>query len=111
MLDVEYRPLAEVKPYDQNPRLNDDAVDAVANSIREFGFRQPIVVDGSGVIVVGHTRWKAAQTRLRVITSTAGSMLTSGSPRTRPPRGVERSCSHQAVICETAGRLAGPTTC
>jgi len=49
-----------VKPYDKNPRRNDKAVEAVANSIREFGFRQPIVVDSAGVIVVGHTRYKAA---------------------------------------------------
>ncbi len=58
---VELRPLAEIKPYEKNPRLNDDAVDAVANSITAFGWRQPIVVDGDGVIICGHTRWKAAQ--------------------------------------------------
>jgi len=58
---VELRPLAEIKPYEKNPRLNDDAVEAVMNSIRAFGWRQPIVVDGDGVIVCGHTRWKAAQ--------------------------------------------------
>jgi ParB/RepB/Spo0J family partition protein len=51
----------DVKPYERNPRLNDEAVDAVAASIREFGFRQPIVVDREGVIVVGHTRWRAAK--------------------------------------------------
>jgi DNA modification methylase len=61
MLSVELRPLAEIKPYDRNPRDNDAAVDAVAESIRRFGFRQPIVVDADGVIVCGHTRWKAAQ--------------------------------------------------
>jgi ParB-like chromosome segregation protein Spo0J len=61
MLNVEYRSLADITPYEGNPRLNEPAVDAVATSIREFGFRQPIVVDESGVIVVGHTRWKAAQ--------------------------------------------------
>ncbi|MCZ2098810.1 MAG: ParB N-terminal domain-containing protein [Anaerolineae bacterium] len=61
MLSVEYRPLAEIKPYEKNPRQNDAAVDAVAESIRRFGFRQPIVVDADGVIVCGHTRWKAAQ--------------------------------------------------
>ncbi len=60
-LNVEYRPLAEIKPYEKNPRDNDAAVDAVAESIRRFGFRQPIVVDEHGVIVCGHTRWKAAQ--------------------------------------------------
>ena len=50
-----------IRPYGGNPRVNDQAVDAVAASIREFGFRQPIVVDADGVIVVGHTRWKAAK--------------------------------------------------
>jgi len=59
-MKIELRPLAEIKPYEKNPRLNDQAVEAVARSIREFGFRQPIVVDAEGVIVVGHTRWKAA---------------------------------------------------
>ena len=59
-MNIELRPLAEIKPYEKNPRLNDQAVEAVARSIREFGFRQPIVVDADGVIVVGHTRWKAA---------------------------------------------------
>jgi len=60
-MKVELRPLAEIKPYERNPRQNDAAVDAVAESIRRFGFRQPIVVDADGVIVCGHTRWKAAQ--------------------------------------------------
>jgi DNA modification methylase len=59
-LNIELRPLAEIRPYEKNPRINDAAVEAVARSIREFGFRQPIVVDTEGVIVVGHTRWKAA---------------------------------------------------
>ncbi len=60
-MKVETRPLAGIKPYEKNPRINDAAVDAVAASIQQFGFRQPIVVDGEGVIVCGHTRWKAAQ--------------------------------------------------
>ncbi|MFO0826717.1 MAG: DNA modification methylase [Phycisphaerales bacterium] len=60
-MKIELRPLADIRPYEQNPRINDGAVDAVAHSIREWGFRQPIVVDGDGVIVCGHTRWKAAQ--------------------------------------------------
>jgi DNA modification methylase len=59
-MHVEMRPISSIKPYPGNPRLNDIAVDAVADSIREFGFRQPIVVDEDGVIVVGHTRYKAA---------------------------------------------------
>lgn len=47
--------------YDNNPRNNDGAVDAVAESIREFGFKVPIVVDRDNVIVAGHTRLKAAK--------------------------------------------------
>jgi hypothetical protein len=60
-MKVEKRKVDDIRPYEQNPRQNDAAVDAVAASIREFGFRQPIVVDTDGVIVVGHTRWKAAK--------------------------------------------------
>jgi DNA modification methylase len=60
-MQVELRPLASIRPYENNPRLNDAAVDAVAASIKEFGFRQPIVVDEEGVIIVGETRWKAAR--------------------------------------------------
>jgi ParB-like chromosome segregation protein Spo0J len=60
---AEYRDPASLKPYPGNPRNNDAAVDAVAASLREFGFQQAIVVDEDGVIVCGHTRWKAA-TRL-----------------------------------------------
>jgi DNA modification methylase len=60
VMNIEMRKLSDIRPYENNPRLNDVAVDAVAASIREFGFRQPIVVDEQGVIVVGHTRYKAA---------------------------------------------------
>ena len=60
-MKIELRKLTDIKPYPNNPRCNDDAVDAVAESIREFGFRQPIVVDTEGVIICGHTRYKAAQ--------------------------------------------------
>jgi len=59
--DVELRPIDSIKLYEANPRINDDAVDAVAASLKEFGFRQPIVIDADGVIIVGHTRWKAAK--------------------------------------------------
>lgn len=58
-MKIELRKLSDIRPYPGNPRHN-DAVAAVANSIREFGFRQPIVVDVEGVIIVGHTRYKAA---------------------------------------------------
>lgn len=50
----------DIEPYANNPRLNDDAVEYVANSIAEFGWQQPIVIDCHGVIIAGHTRYKAA---------------------------------------------------
>lgn len=59
-MKVEMRATSSIIPYDENPRDNDDAVDAVARSIKEFGFRQPIVVDQKGVVIVGDTRLKAA---------------------------------------------------
>ena len=57
---VEDWDITKVIPYENNPRDNDSAVDAVRASIEEFGWQQPIVVDGSGTIIVGHTRYKAA---------------------------------------------------
>jgi ParB-like chromosome segregation protein Spo0J len=57
---VEMRPISSIRPYANNPRRNDHAIDAVATSITKFGCRQPIVVDEEGVIIVGHTRYKAA---------------------------------------------------
>lgn len=60
-MKIELWKVADIKPYDNNPRQNDGAVDAVVASIREFGFRQPLVVDNDHVIIVGHTRYKAAQ--------------------------------------------------
>lgn len=60
-MQIELRPLDSIRPYPGNPRQNDQAVDSVAASLREFGFRQPIVVDAEGVIIAGHTRYKAAQ--------------------------------------------------
>ena len=59
-MHVEMRPISSIRPYENNPRINDAAVDAVAASIKEYSFRQPIVVDEDGVIIVGHTRYKAA---------------------------------------------------
>lgn len=50
----------QIRPYEKNPRINDEAVKYVANSIKEFGFKQPIVIDKNNVIVAGHTRYKAA---------------------------------------------------
>ena len=57
---IEMRPPSELIPYKNNPRKNEDAIDKVATSISEFGFKQPIVIDKNNVICVGHTRWKAA---------------------------------------------------
>lgn len=58
--EIKIVPIGEVKPYANNPRNNERAVPAVAASIERFGFRNPILVDGDGVIVEGHTRRLAA---------------------------------------------------
>lgn len=59
-LNVEDWPLARVIPYHQNPRINVGAVAKVAASLKRFGWRQPLVVDADGVLIVGHTRRLAA---------------------------------------------------
>lgn len=58
--EIVYKKVSEIKPYENNPRINDSAVDFVANSIRDFGFKVPIVVDKDNVIINGHTRYKAS---------------------------------------------------
>ncbi len=58
---IEMLGIADIRPYEKNPRLNDSAVKFVVNSIQQFGFKIPIVIDAEGVIVCGHTRWKAAK--------------------------------------------------
>ena len=60
-MNVQQVKIEKVKPYDKNPRKNKAAVDYVANSIKEFGFQQPIVVDKDMVVIAGHTRLKAAK--------------------------------------------------
>jgi len=60
-MKIETRDIGSIRPYENNPRHNADAVDAVAKSIEQFGWRQPIVIDANGVIVIGHTRLLAAK--------------------------------------------------
>lgn len=59
-MEIVYKSIDDLKPYINNPRFNDDAVEFVANSIKEFGFKVPIVVDKNNIIVAGHTRYKAS---------------------------------------------------
>lgn len=61
MNEIIYLSLNQVKPYENNPRINDDAVEMVAKSIEEFGFKNPIIVDSNMIIIAGHTRLKAAE--------------------------------------------------
>jgi ParB-like chromosome segregation protein Spo0J len=61
MLNVQEIEVKRLKPWKGNPRLNEHAVDAVAQSIRSFGFNVPILCDQNMMIVAGHTRWKAAK--------------------------------------------------
>lgn len=61
MMNVVMKSLAEIHPYENNPRMNDKAAAAVAKSIQAYGFKVPIVIDASGEIICGYTRYKAAQ--------------------------------------------------
>lgn len=61
MMNIVELRVADLKEYENNPRLNDNAVEAVAESIMQFGFKVPIIIDEDNVIVAGHTRLKAAR--------------------------------------------------
>lgn len=60
-MNIIEKPVDQLIPYENNPRLNDDAVPLVMESIKQFGFKVPIVIDRDNVIVTGHTRLKAAK--------------------------------------------------
>ncbi|AUO19913.1 ParB N-terminal domain-containing protein [Monoglobus pectinilyticus] len=59
-MEIIYKSTKEIKPYENNPRNNNEAVEKVAVSITDYGFRVPIIIDSNNVIVAGHTRYKAA---------------------------------------------------
>jgi len=59
-VEIINKKIEDLKPYENNPRFNDDAVEYVAKSIKEFGFKVPMIIDKDNVIVAGHTRYKAA---------------------------------------------------
>ena len=59
-MKIENIPISEIKPYEKNPRKNEKAVEIVARSIKEFGFKVPIILDKNNEIIAGHTRLKAA---------------------------------------------------
>ena len=60
-MNITEKKLTDIKPYEKNPRKNEEAVKYVAESIKQFGFKVPIVIDKDSVIVAGHTRYKAAK--------------------------------------------------
>lgn len=60
-MNIQMLKLSDIKPYEKNPRKNNEAVKYVAESIKEFGFKVPIVIDKDNVIIAGHTRYKAAK--------------------------------------------------
>lgn len=60
-MKIEELKITELVPYGKNPRKNDEAIDYVAESIKQFGFKVPIIIDKDNVIIAGHTRFKASQ--------------------------------------------------
>lgn len=59
-MEIKMVKIGDLKPYENNPRFNDEAVQYVVNSIKQFGFKVPMVIDKNNVIVAGHTRYKAS---------------------------------------------------
>ena len=59
-MKIQLKKTSDLIEYENNPRNNDEAVDIVAESIKEFGFKVPIVIDSNNVIIAGHTRVKAS---------------------------------------------------
>ena len=60
-LKIEYVDINSIKPYENNPRHNEEAIPYVMNSIKEFGFKNPIIIDKNNVIIAGHTRLESAK--------------------------------------------------
>ena len=60
-MNIVYKKINEIRPYENNPRNNEDAIKYVAKSIEEYGFKVPIVIDKDGIIVTGHTRYEASK--------------------------------------------------
>lgn len=58
---IVYQDISQIHPYENNPRNNEAAIEPVAQSIKRFGFRVPILIDGKGTIIAGHTRYEAAK--------------------------------------------------
>lgn len=92
-MEIEQWPIDRPIPYVRNPRANDASVETVAASIKEFGFQQPIVVDAEGVIIVGHTRLKAAQ-RLGLDSVPVHVAKTLTEPQARAYRVMDNRAGH-----------------
>lgn len=60
-MNIVNKKIEDLKPYKNNPRNNEKAIDYVANSIKEFGFKVPLVIEKDGTIVTGHTRFEACK--------------------------------------------------
>lgn len=60
-MEIIYKNIDELKPYKNNPRNNEKSIEEVAKSIKEFGFKVPIIIDKNGLIVAGHTRLEASK--------------------------------------------------
>ena len=81
-MQIELWPIEKLIPYDNNPRKNDGAVNAVAKSIKDYGFKNPVIVDEHGVILAGHTRKLAAeQLKLKEVPVIVASDLTQEQAR------------------------------
>ena len=80
-MHIDFLPLSDITPYANDPRRNSGAMAIVKASIQEFGFRHPLVVEIEGVIVCGHTRYKAGSSSFRCMWLKSSLPAQSGRPR------------------------------
>ncbi|MHB8973461.1 MAG: ParB N-terminal domain-containing protein [Pirellulaceae bacterium] len=107
-MKIVLREVTIIRPSEQSPRFDNSAADAVGRSIKEFDFRQPIVVGDQGVVIAGHTRWKAAEefglTTVSVVIATALSPHTGERlPDHRQLNGYNRRVGHGPVTSGAVG--------
>ena len=105
-MKIEPRKIDEIKPYRGNPRkIPQSAINKVAASIEQYGWRQPIVIDKHGVIIVGHVRWLAAkQLALEQVPVHIATELTSEQVRAYR---IADNRSHEGTDWETGAAQTG----
>ena len=110
-MQIENLPITEITPYDRNPRITNEAVPFVEESIKEFGFLVPLVIDNDNIIVAGHTRYQAAlrlnYTELPCIRASNLTPQQVEAFRIADNKVAEHSQWHMPLLEEILGEIGG----